>query len=88
MAAENAERLVVGVGGEGRARGAVLLEPDLLALGLVDALGLGAQHGHLVIGEAVLDDDIAVLVEILELGGGELHEHAPWQVLAGGLTAI
>ena len=63
MGAEAAEGFVVGVGGEGRPRRAGFLAPDLLAVGRVDLLGLRAEDGDLLLGEAVGEKKIAFTIE-------------------------
>src|SRR5712692_10452299 len=73
MRAENAEGLVVGVGRECGARRAGTLAPHLLALGLVDILGFRAQDRHLLVGKTVRQEQIASLVEFLELARREFH---------------
>ncbi len=73
IGAQQAEGLVVGVGGEGGARRARLLPPDLLALGPQDRLGFGAQHANLFAREALGQKDVALLVELLELHVGQAH---------------
>ena len=54
-----------------------LLAPDLLAVGLEDAVGLDAQQRDLVLGEAVGKEDVALLVESLELLGVSCMGGAP-----------
>jgi hypothetical protein len=73
VAAEQAERLVIGVRRERRARRAGGLAPHLLAVRVVDRFGLGAQQRHLLLGEAAGQHQIAQLVELLELLGAKLH---------------
>ena len=53
MGDQQAEHLVEGVRGEGGARRAGLLAPDLLPVGFEDLLGLDAQQRDLLLGEAV-----------------------------------
>ena len=87
MMAEDAERLVVGVGGEGGARRAGLLAPHLLAVAAVNLLGLRAQHGDFFLAEAIGEEEIALVVEILELLRAELHGRPPASSFFGFLAA-
>src|SRR5579871_1476153 len=73
MVAEDAERLVVSVRGESGARSAGLLAPDFLTIAAVNLLGFRAQHRDFLFAEAVGEEEIAFVVEILELLRGELH---------------
>ena len=73
MIAEQAERLVIGVGGEGGARRAGLLAPHLLAVGRVDLLGLVAQDRDFLLREAAGQEQIAFLSELPELLCRQLH---------------
>ena len=77
MRAQQAERLVVGVRGEGGARRARLLAPDLLAIGAEDRLRLVAQHRHLLGREQVRQEQVALLVELLKLLLAECHRIDP-----------
>ena len=77
MAAEQAERLVVGVRGEGGARRPGLLAPHLLAVGGVDLLGLVAQDRDLLLREAAGQEQIAFFSELPELLRGQLHRGIP-----------
>jgi hypothetical protein len=63
--------------GEGGARRAGLLAPDLLAVGLEDLLALDAQQRDLLLGEAVRQEDIALIVEGFELVGVKAASRAP-----------
>ena len=70
---EYGKRLVVGVTSERGARRAGLFPPDLLPILLEDLLGLVAQHRDLLLREALGEEEPALLVELLQLLGGELH---------------
>ena len=67
MAGQQPERLVEGMRGKGGARRAGLLAPDFLAVELEDRLGVVAQQRDLLLGEAVREEQVALLVEVLEL---------------------
>ncbi len=77
MARQQAEHLAEGVGGEGGARRAGLLAPDLLAVELEDVVGFRAQERDLFFREAIGKEDVALLVEGAKLLGAELHGRAP-----------
>ena len=77
MPYQQLEHLVEGVGGERGARRASLLAPDLLAVGFENLLALRAEHGDLVLGEAIGQEDEALVVEGFELLGRELHQLFP-----------
>ena len=62
MIAEQAKRLVVGVGGERGARRPGLLAPHLLAVGRVDLLGLVAQDCDFLLREAAGQEQPAFLM--------------------------
>ena len=64
MAAQPAERLRVGVRGEGGARRTAALPPHLLAVHGVDRVRLGAQHRRLCRGEHLGQEQVAVPVEL------------------------
>ena len=69
MAHQQAEHLAEGVGREGGARRAGFFAPDLLAVGLEDLLALDAEQRDLLLREAVRQEDVAFVVEGLELLG-------------------
>ena len=69
MAGEQTERLVESVRGKSGARRAGLLAPDLLAIEFQDRLGIVAQQRDLFLAEAVREEQIALLVELLQLAG-------------------
>jgi hypothetical protein len=71
------------VGRECGARRAGTLAPHLLALGLVDVFGFRAQDRHLLVGKAVRQKQIALLVEFLELARREFHDFLPDCVVPG-----
>src|ERR1700738_5718923 len=73
MITEEAERLVVGVRGEGVPGCAGLLAPDLPTVGGVDLLGVIAQDRHLLLREAVGQEEIALFSELTEPLRGKLH---------------
>ena len=73
VAAEDGEGLVISVGGEGRARRARFLAPDLLPVGVENTLCLRAQDGHLLLRKAIGKHEVPELVEVLQLFGCELH---------------
>jgi hypothetical protein len=73
MAPQQAERLVVGMRGEGGARRAGLFAPDLLAVGGVNRLGLVAQDRDLGFGETAGQKEITVVDELAELLRGERY---------------
>src|SRR5665213_3498609 len=70
---EQAERLVVNMRGEGGARRAGLLAPDLGAVDGVDRFGLVAQHRDFRLGKALRQEEVAFLSELPPLFGIELH---------------
>src|SRR5690606_24427154 len=49
------------------------LTPDLLPIFLEDLLGLVAQHRDLLLREALWEEEPALVLELLQLLGGELH---------------
>jgi len=71
--AEEPKGLVVGVRGKGGARCAGLLAPHLLTVGGVNRLGLVAQGGHLLLGEAIGEEQIAFFSELPELLLAQRH---------------
>src|SRR5712691_7901585 len=73
MMGEQPKYLAEGVRGERGARRARFLPPYFLALGLEDGLGLGAEQGDLLLGEAIGEKQVTLRVEIRELLGRELH---------------
>ncbi len=77
MARHHLEHLVELVRGKGGARRAGLLAPDFLPVELEDVVGLDAQQRDLFLGEAVREEDVALLVEGLDLLGGKLHGALP-----------
>ena len=70
---QQAEQIVEGVGREGGTRRAVGFAPDLLAVGHQDRLALRAHQRDLLVGEAVRDENVALLVELAELFGAQFH---------------
>ena len=74
VAAQQAEGFVVQMRGEGGAGRAGLLPPDLRAVGVVDALGLRAQHGDLLRAEGLRQEKPAFFVELPDLVGVQLHD--------------
>src|SRR5262249_17029315 len=77
MAAEQAERLVIGMRGKGGARRPGLFAPDLLPVGGIDRLGLVAQRRDLGFGKTPRQEQIAVLDEWPQLLRAELHRVPP-----------
>src|ERR1043166_1201458 len=77
MMREQTEHFAVGMGGKRGARRAGFLAPYFLALGLEDVLGLRAQQRDFLLGEAVGEEQIALLVEVGDLLGRELHLSPP-----------
>ena len=69
MAAEQTKHFVERVSGECRARRAGLLAPDLLAVEFQDRFGVVAQQRDLILGKAVREEQIALLVELFLLAG-------------------
>jgi len=67
MAAEQPERLVVGMRGKGGARRAGLLASDFLTVFRIDPLGLVAQDSDLLLREATGQEQIACLSELPKL---------------------
>ena len=76
VAPEAAERLVVGMGRERGARDAARLAPHLVAVEGVDLVGGGPQHRRLLGREARGEEQVALLVEPLELVWGQLHDES------------
>src|ERR1043166_4330806 len=77
MMREQTEHFAVGMGGKRGTRRAGFLAPYFLALGLEDVLGLRAQQRDFLLGEAVGEEQIALLVEVGDLLGRELHLSPP-----------
>ncbi len=77
VAAEDRERLVVGVGRKRRARGAVLLAPDLRTVAGEHGSAFLAQDGDLFGGEQLGQEQPAFGLELLDLGLGQMHGFAP-----------
>ena len=73
MRTEQAEALIVGMGGKGGARGAGFLAPHLFPTGTVDRLGIAAERGDFLVGKAVRQKEIALFVKGLELRRAQLH---------------
>ena len=67
MRTQQTKRLVIGVRGEGGARRARFLPPDLLAVGTEDRLRFAAQHRNLLRREQIRQEQIAFPVELPEL---------------------
>jgi len=76
------ERLVIGVRGEGGARRAGLLAPDLLAIAPENLVRFAAQDRNLLFGEAVREKHVTLLIKSLDLLGGELHGVLPGTVVS------
>jgi hypothetical protein len=74
MRAEQAEGLVVEMGGKGGARRAALLAPDLRTVGVVDALGLTRQEIGFLATEQLGEEQPALAVEIVDLLLRQFHE--------------
>jgi hypothetical protein len=73
-----AERLAVGMRGEGRARGAVFLAPDLRALQLIEPPRFFAQDGRLVGREVIGKKEISRLAELGQLRVAQSHDGTPF----------
>src|SRR4051812_16142073 len=71
--AEQAERLVIEMGGESGARRAALLAPYLRPLGAVDRLCLLRQQVDLLTAEQLGEKQPALAVEVVDLLLGQLH---------------
>src|SRR5205823_3031463 len=69
VADQQAKHLAEGMGREGGARRPGFFAPDLLAVGLEDLLALDAEQRDLLLRKAVRQEDIALVVEGLELLG-------------------
>src|SRR5262249_56901094 len=76
------EAVVIGVGGEGGARRAALLAPDLLAIAPENLVRFAAQNRDLLFGEAVREKHVTLLVEGLDLFGCEVHGVLPGTVVS------
>jgi hypothetical protein len=84
MRAEQTERLVVEVRGEGGARRTGLLAPDFGPVVAVDALRLVAEHGHLVGQEGSGQEQPAFSVKLRDLLVGEPHGETSSSLGRGG----
>ena len=73
MIAEQAKRLVVGVGGERGSRRPGLLAPHFLAVGRVDLLGLAAQDCDFLFRKAAGQEQPAFVMKLPELLCREFH---------------
>jgi hypothetical protein len=65
------------VGGEGRARRAVVLAPDLLPLEGEEALGLGREEADFSRREDLRQKDVAVTLEAVDLIIAQFHRRLP-----------
>jgi hypothetical protein len=73
MMRQQAKHLVVFVRREGGARRAALLAPDFLAMLAENLVGAAAHQGDLFFGEAIGKEAVALLVELAQLLGGQIH---------------
>src|SRR5262249_34399618 len=76
------EGLAVGVGGEGGARRARLLAPDLLAGAPGNLVRFPARDRALLFCDAVREKHVTLLIEGLDLFGCELHGVLPGTVVS------
>src|SRR5262249_7667578 len=74
MGAEHAERLLIEMGGNGRARRAAFLAPDLWSVGVVDGDGLARQEIDLLLAEQLGKKQPAFAVEMIDLLLGQSHD--------------
>src|SRR3954451_5907441 len=82
------EHLIELVRGECGARRAGLLAPHFRAVELEDRVALRAHQRDLVVGKATRKKQIAKLIELTELLGGQLHGGPPANFIGRLLTAI
>ncbi len=77
MGAEQSKGLVIGMGGEGGARRAGRLAPDLFAVGRVDLPRLVAQRLDLGLGKTVREEQVTLFVELGQLVVCQSHVSSP-----------
>src|SRR6516162_5155428 len=87
MRAEQAERLVVEMGGKGGARRTALLAPDLGPVGVIDRNRLAREKIHFFLAEQFRQEQPALAIEELDLLRRQFHDVAPVvSLVAAALT--